>query len=102
MAIKEAVGAEHVLQMSPIREPMGYVDGANLYQFVQSNPLNKVDPTGLASLLIHEATAGRASGHAALVIDNPVKAGLPGKYPSGRAVLSWQGDKQGTVQTQFG
>src|SRR5437588_458005 len=30
------------------QDPAGYVDGANLYQFVTSNPLGKQDPLGLA------------------------------------------------------
>jgi RHS repeat-associated protein len=29
------------------QDPAGYVDGANLYQFVTSNPLQNCDPTGL-------------------------------------------------------
>jgi RHS repeat-associated protein len=29
------------------RDPDGYVDGMNLYQYVESNPINSIDPTGL-------------------------------------------------------
>lgn len=29
------------------QDPAGYVDGANLYQFVGSNPVNRQDPSGL-------------------------------------------------------
>jgi len=32
------------------RDPSGYVDGGNLYQYVRSNPWNLCDPTGLCSL----------------------------------------------------
>ena len=28
------------------RDPMGYVDGASLYEYVRSNPLNRYDPNG--------------------------------------------------------
>ena len=28
------------------RDPLGYVDGANVYQYVQDNPANRVDPNG--------------------------------------------------------
>lgn len=31
-------------------DPMGYIDGPNLYQMEQSNPVNHVDPFGLAAL----------------------------------------------------
>jgi len=29
------------------QDPLGYVDGMNLYEYVQSNPVNNVDPLGL-------------------------------------------------------
>ena len=32
------------------RDPIGYDDGMNPYQFVGSNPVNKVDPLGLSEL----------------------------------------------------
>ena len=64
--------------------------------------MRPADPAGLATILVDEADAGSASGHAAIVIDNPAAAGLPGVYPSGRGVLSWQGGVQGTVQAQYG
>jgi len=31
----------------PTRDPVDYTDGDNLYQYVVSNPLNRVDPSGL-------------------------------------------------------
>ncbi len=34
------------------RDPMGYVDGMNLYGNVRSNPLENLDPTGLFCLVI--------------------------------------------------
>ncbi|MDJ0731221.1 MAG: RHS repeat-associated core domain-containing protein [Crocosphaera sp.] len=30
------------------RDPLGYLDGMNLYEYVGSNPINSVDPLGLA------------------------------------------------------
>ncbi len=82
--------------------PLGYVDGMDAYTFVDENPITKADPSGLLGILVHDADSGDASGHAAIVIDNPAAAGLPGTYPSGRAVLSWQGKKEGKVQATYG
>jgi RHS repeat-associated protein len=31
------------------RDPLGYIDGANLYQYSQSDPINRTDPFGLSS-----------------------------------------------------
>jgi RHS repeat-associated protein len=33
-------------------DPMGYVDGMNLYQYVRGNPIGSIDPLGLATLIV--------------------------------------------------
>ena len=52
------------------QDPAGYVDGANLYQFVGSNPLAMVDPFGLAG-----AVASDPSTVVAIEIQNA--GGMP-------------------------
>jgi RHS repeat-associated protein len=32
------------------RDPAGYVDGLNLYEYVNSNPINRADPMGLQAV----------------------------------------------------
>lgn len=34
------------------RDPSGYTEGLNLYQYVLSNPINRIDPTGLLSFSV--------------------------------------------------
>lgn len=41
---------ERLSRLGILEEPMGYVDGHNLYQFVQSNPVNLLDPMGLQAV----------------------------------------------------
>lgn len=38
---------ERLSRLGILEEPMGYVDGQNLYQFVGSSPTDRLDPTGL-------------------------------------------------------
>lgn len=45
--MKMDIAAGHYTDTNILQEPMGYVDGANLYQFVDSNPVALVDPAGL-------------------------------------------------------
>jgi hypothetical protein len=40
-----------VLGQWPERDPAGYVDGADLYEYVQGNPLTATDPTGLEKVV---------------------------------------------------
>ncbi|MGF1634987.1 MAG: RHS repeat-associated core domain-containing protein [Phycisphaerae bacterium] len=39
------------------RDPIGYADGANLYEAVSSNPINRVDPLGTTSIRLGAAIA---------------------------------------------
>jgi RHS repeat-associated protein len=38
------------------RDPVDYAGGPNLYEYTRSNPLNRVDPSGLAEVTIDPAT----------------------------------------------
>jgi hypothetical protein len=38
---------ERLTRLGRLREPAGYVDGQNLYEYVQSDPVGNVDPDGL-------------------------------------------------------
>lgn len=40
---------DRLSRLGILEEPMGYVDGQNLYQFVLSNPVAMLDPLGLAA-----------------------------------------------------
>lgn len=42
------LNTERLQRLGILEEPMGYVDGANLYEYVGSNPEVAVDPLGLA------------------------------------------------------
>jgi RHS repeat-associated protein len=46
------------------RDPKGYVDGMNLYEYVRSNPVNRADPEGQASFHpdIKVVAAGKKTG----------------------------------------
>src|ERR1700743_2118216 len=73
------------------QDPLGYIDGMNDFVFVKDNPVNSVDPSGLAKLILHDPNGSGAGGHVALVVTDT--SGLPGgasAYPSGQAVLSWE------------
>ena len=64
------------------QDPAGYINGANTYQFVESNPVNAVDPNGevwqwLQNLWSLLTDAGKAAGKAAhYVPPSPVGEGL--------------------------
>src|ERR1700704_3747389 len=38
---------EQMSRLGLLNEPAGYVDGPNLYEFVESNPVGLLDPMGL-------------------------------------------------------
>lgn len=48
--MKMDIATGHFTSTHILQEPIGYVDGANLYQFVGGSPVNKVDPQGLKTL----------------------------------------------------
>ena len=43
-------------------DPMGYIDGMNLYEFVNGNPVNLVDPWGFLSYSLKSYITGFAEG----------------------------------------
>jgi RHS repeat-associated protein len=45
------------------QDPAGYINGANTYQFVASNPVGKVDAAGLAGAIPRTPTMGGESGY---------------------------------------
>ena len=50
--VEDSSCADEGLRFSRFRvlgEPMGYVDGTNLYEYVKDDPVNRVDPFGLAA-----------------------------------------------------
>ncbi|HZL36136.1 MAG TPA: hypothetical protein VFC78_12540 [Tepidisphaeraceae bacterium] len=50
---------ERLSRLGILHEPMGYVDGANLYEFVADGPIDLVDPLGLdaeKTFTIHDTT----------------------------------------------
>jgi hypothetical protein len=44
---RRTVSNERLSRLGLLQEPAGYVDGQNLYEYVQSNPIALVDPLGL-------------------------------------------------------
>jgi len=46
---------ERLSRLGILTEPAGYVDGASLYEYVQSNPTGFVDPSGLRAEFILDA-----------------------------------------------
>jgi hypothetical protein len=46
--IDTASRTERLLRLGVLQEPLGYVDGANAYEYVRCNPVGGVDPLGLA------------------------------------------------------
>ena len=64
------------------QDPAGYINGANTYQFVESNPANAVDPWGLVQFVIEPIGSsvgdGDLEGDPGGVLET---GGLPG-YPS--------------------
>ena len=52
------------------QDPAGYINGANTYQFVESNPVNAVDPLGLDVVVLISPHEASDLGHAAVIIGN--------------------------------
>lgn len=47
-ALANRLNTERLQRLGILEEPMGYVDGANVYEYVGSNPLDRTDPQGLS------------------------------------------------------
>ena len=69
------------------QDPAGYINGANTYQFVESNPVGNVDPWGLAAgatatgQVIPATTPGSSPGSGSVTVTGttgPVPTGVPG------------------------
>ena len=52
------------------QDPVGYINGANTYQFVMGNPVNAVDPWGLDAAVLISPGEAAGAGHAAIIIGN--------------------------------
>lgn len=66
------------------RDPIGYDDGMNLYQFVQSNPLRHVDPDGRQS----RPSAATRPSTTTQPVGKPAIAG-PGETLVGKPTFVW-------------
>ncbi len=79
------------------REPLGYVDGMSLYQYVRSQPLYFVDPTGLEAEVIDEAYYGGTGElyvpegwwEEANALDEMVEWVQPDKFPDPDSNNKW-------------
>lgn len=68
------------------RDPLGFVDGPNLYTYVVQNPWSKFDPTGLKETTITDAQAAKLKDSAPMIngIVNSVVKGVLADVKSGK------------------
>ena len=52
------------------QDPAGFINGANTYQFVMSNPVGNVDPEGLDVVVLISPSEAAGFGHAAVIVGN--------------------------------
>jgi len=85
------------------RDPMGFVDSYDPWQYVAGDPLNFVDPFGLGRDLLPDSsggsgnggTASTSSGSGLTIAKNNGSSGLGNSTPSGKCGRLCQAEKKG-------
>ena len=88
------------------QDPMGYVDGASLYQAVADNPINRVDSLGLYSVVvvIYVDTAGRPPTFNRAKVEANIRTMFSGVTPAAgnRFTISLVDEAASAVENHLG